>query len=127
MNIAEAIIPGPLRPCLALGPEETIADLRGCLGPCLLAGLVGRSDRSLLDYRSRRRAVPPEVIDRLHFLSVLGVLLAGSFNDDGIRRWWERPRLDLDGRTPREMLHGEWSSTDEDAGRVLAMALTLLS
>lgn len=28
--------------------------------------------------------------------------LAGSYTDDGITRWWQRPRTLLDGRTPVE-------------------------
>jgi uncharacterized protein (DUF2384 family) len=38
--------------------------------------------------------------------------LAGSYNEFGIRRWFQRPRSELEGRSPRDVLHGPW---DPDA------------
>ncbi len=42
--------------------------------------------------------------DRIHFVSLLTTDLAGSYNAFGMRRWWERPRAALEGRSPREAL-----------------------
>lgn len=29
--------------------------------------------------------------------------LKGSYDDEGIRRWWERPRVGLNGHTPEDL------------------------
>lgn len=41
--------------------------------------------------------------------------LAGSYDEDGTARWWQRARSTLDGKTPQEM----WT---EDRSRVIALA-----
>ncbi len=53
--------------------------------------------------------------------------LAGAYNGFGIRRWFERPRAQLDGRSPREVLDIDWDPVDPDAARVRVLAAVLAS
>jgi hypothetical protein len=51
--------------------------------------------------------------------------LAGAYNASGIRRWFERPRAQLDGRSPRQFLGDDWRVDDEWASRVRALAASI--
>jgi hypothetical protein len=46
----------------------------------------------------------------------------GSYNDYGIRRWFERPRNALGGATPSEVVENAKSEDDEGLGRLLSLA-----
>jgi len=81
-------------------PTEEIPSLGAVLGYPRLAALAGTSEASLRRYADGERAAPDDVAGRLHFLVQVFALLRGSFNEFGIRRWLERPRSALDGRTP---------------------------
>ncbi len=90
-----------------------------------LAALVGTSVVSLRRYMAGSRAVPDEVAARAHWLALVAADLAGAYNSIGIRRWFERPRSQLDGRAPRGVLSGPWQPDDPvvEHARVLAAAL----
>jgi hypothetical protein len=45
-----------------------------------------------------------------------------SYNDYGIRRWFERRRSALDGATPAELLEQADSEDDERLQRVIGLA-----
>ena len=51
--------------------------------------------------------------------------LAGSYNPIGLRRWWERPRTALGGRSPRQALGRDWDPDDPDAIAVADLARAL--
>lgn len=94
-----------------------------------LAPLLGISVSSLRRYQARTRVTPDEVAARLHFLALVISDLAGAYNEIGVRRWFQRDRTMLDGRTPATLLSGEWNPEDEGAQRVreLARSLVMLS
>jgi hypothetical protein len=46
-------------------------------------------------------------------------ILAGSYTPDGAMRWWNRPRIQLDGRSPERA----WADGDYAAVRVLVRRL----
>ena len=52
--------------------------------------------------------------------------LAGSYNAFGIRRWFERPRQQLAGRSPRAELGADWSVDDATAAQVKSLAQALV-
>jgi Protein of unknown function (DUF2384) len=94
-----------------------------------LAPLLGISVSSLRRYQAGTRVTPDEVAARLHFLALVISDLAGAYNEIGVRRWFQRERTTLDGRTPATLMSGEWNPEDEGAQRVreLARSLVMLS
>ncbi len=53
--------------------------------------------------------------------------LAGSYNEVGIRRWFQRKRTLLDGRSPAALLKRNWDPDDEGPRRVRALARSLVT
>jgi uncharacterized protein (DUF2384 family) len=92
-----------------------------------LARLLGISSSSLRRYASGSRQTPDPVAARLHCLALVVGDLGGSYNEVGIRRWFERPRSQLGGRSPADLLSGEWDPDDEGPTSVQALAAALLS
>ncbi|TAM93029.1 MAG: hypothetical protein EPN43_01415 [Jatrophihabitans sp.] len=108
-----------------LRPPSSWASMSVLLGDDLLSTLLGVSPASLHSYRSRERPTPDQVGVRLHFVALVVADLTGSYNDVGVRRWFDRPRAVLDGQTPRAILTGDWSPDDEAVRRVRDLAHTL--
>lgn len=96
------------------------------LGAELLSALLGISASSLRRYGKGARHTPDAVAVRLHFLALVVADLAGSYNELGVRQWFERRRVQLEGKTPAQLLRGEWNVESSGATRVreLARALT---
>lgn len=96
------------------------------LGDDLVSRLVGVSASSVQRYRTGERPTPDWVADRLHVITEVVSDLSGSYNDYGIRRWFDRPRAQLDGNTPAGLLRGQWSADDEQVIRVRELARALV-
>lgn len=94
-------------------------------GPERLADLVGISIASLRRYASGERATPDVVAARLHLLARVVADVRGAYSEVGVRRWFERSRSSLGGRSPAEVLAGEWDPDGEDARAVLELARSL--
>jgi hypothetical protein len=94
-----------------------------------LASLLNVSSSSLARYRSGERDTPDVVAARLHFLTLLIADLSGSYNEVGIRRWFQRPRTPLGGSPPRDWLNDDWQPDQPRpaAVRQLARDLVFLS
>jgi hypothetical protein len=107
-------------------PDRELDQLLATYGREALAALLGISDASLRRYVSGERSAPDLVAARAHLLALVTADLAGSYNAIGLRRWWERPRSALDGRSPREALGSEWDPDGPSAGRVAALAHELV-
>jgi len=90
-----------------------------------LAELVGVSVASLRRYAGDQRPTPDVVAARLHLIARIVAELRGAYSEVGVRRWFDRPRSLLGGRTPDTMLSGEWDPDGDDAERVLALARSL--
>ena len=106
-------------------PERELQRLEATLGADLLADLLGVAPVSLARYLGGQRQTPDAVADRAHLLTALVAALEGTYNAYGLRRWFERPRSVLDGRSPREVLAGEWQSHHPAAVQVRALAESL--
>ncbi len=119
-RLLEALESSPL-------PDREIARLAAVLGYPRLAELAAVSEPSLRRYAAGERQVPDPAAERLHFLARLFAILRGSFNDFGVRRWFDRPRQALGGRTPAAVLRGDWSPDDPGADTVMQLAVELLS
>lgn len=90
-----------------------------------LAALLGISVASLRRYAGAQRPTPDVVAARLHLLARIVAELRGAYSEVGVRRWFERPRSPLGGRSPAAVLSGEWDPDGSDAERVLALARSL--
>lgn len=107
-------------------PQVEWAPLSRILGDDELAGLVEISTSSLTRYRAGERTTPDLVAARLHVVALIVSDLIGSYNDFGVRRWFQRPRKALDGKSPKQALSRGWAPDDRDVGRVRDLARMLL-
>lgn len=92
-----------------------------------LAALLHVSASSLKRYQAAERDTPDTIAARLHFLALVVGDLAGSYNDIGIRRWFQRKRTALNGRTPAALLTPDWDPDDEGPRRVRQLARELVT
>jgi hypothetical protein len=91
-----------------------------------LAALLGISLSSAQRYERGTRRTPDDVAARLHFLALVVGDLAGAYNDIGIRRWFDRSRSQLDGRSPAGLLTGDWQPEDPGPSRVRELARAIV-
>jgi hypothetical protein len=106
-------------------PASEWARMREIFGDEMLSEFLGTSTASIRRYASGSRETAQPVAERLHWLAMVVSDLAGAYNAYGMRRWFERPRTQLDGRSPRQLLGKAWSVDDESAKRVRALAAAL--
>jgi len=92
--------------------------MRDLLGDVALAELAGISQAALRRYAKGEGVAPESVADRLQWITMVVADLAGSYNLSGIRRWWERPRPQLDDKSPRQFLNGNWTPRSREALRI---------
>jgi hypothetical protein len=108
-------------------PAQEWAALVRLFGVEGLARLVSVSPASLRRYASRSRPTPDAVAARVHFLARVVADLKGAYNDIGVRRWFERKRTILRGKSPAQVLKGEWTPEKPNPQRVLELARSLAS
>jgi len=106
-------------------PDRELRELQHVLDVEALAGLLGTSGVSLRRYVSGSREVPDRIAARIHWLALLVSDLAGAYNELGIRRWFDRPRAQLGGRSPRQALGTDWDPAGPDARLVRSLAAAL--
>lgn len=106
-------------------PERELRELLRVYDHEMLASLVGTSVPSLRRYAAATRTVPDAVANRIHVVALVTSDLAGSYNEFGLRRWWERPRAALDGRSPRAALGSGWDPDGPQAVAVAELARSL--
>ncbi len=106
-------------------PKAELAKLNSSLGHELLIEMLDISAASLQRYQSGDRDAPDAIAERAHFLTSVIAALEGTYNDFGVRRWFERPRSVFGGRTARQLLSRRWTPSDEPARSVLAAAESL--
>src|SRR5258708_3720385 len=108
-------------------PSAEASRLTSVLGLDLLATLSGSSTSSLRRYAAAERVAPDGAAARLHLLARINAHLAGGYNDFGIRRWYGRRRVQLDGVAPADLLGGAWDPEAPGPQRALALAAALNS
>ena len=96
--------------------------LREIVGDRLLARMLRVSESSIRRYTAGGRRTPDEVAWRLHAIGGIVSALRGSYNEYGVRRWFDRPRSALDGRTPADVIATTGSEDEEGFERVVALA-----
>ena len=108
-------------------PDSEWRTLYDILGVELLAKLLGISHSSVRRYLLGNRTTPDTISARLHFLAFIVGDLSGAYNDIGVRRWFARPRKQLDGHTPAQYLADDWLPNDVESLRVRKLAHSLVS
>lgn len=106
-------------------PDRELPELLRVFGREDLALLTGTSGVSLGRYVAGSRKWPDELATRIHWLALVLSDLAGAYNDFGARRWFERERTQLDGRSPRQVLGTAWDPASPDVERVRRLAASL--
>lgn len=66
---------------------------------------------------------PPEQVflSEERAVKLVNEYLSGSYNEDGITRWWTRSRIQLEGLTPQQA----WAAGARDSVMELAMTLAV--
>jgi uncharacterized protein (DUF2384 family) len=108
-------------------PDKELPAMRKVFDDDDLALLVGVSPQSLKRYAAGDRPTPDDIADRVHWLAMVVAALSGSYNAIGIRRWFERPRPQLDERSPRQLLGSNWNPSAPAVRRVRDLAESLVS
>ncbi|MGH7270685.1 MAG: hypothetical protein ACREJ3_09660 [Polyangiaceae bacterium] len=116
--VDEALVESPF-------PPKEWTRCADVLGSPVLSRLLGISESSLRRYQASRRETPDDVANRLHFLALVVSDLAGAYNDLGVRGWFDRPRPQLDNKTPGALLRGAWNPGDPGPSRVRELAESL--
>lgn len=110
----------------ALSRDATWSVLRANLGDELLAKLLRVPVSSLASYA--RDTAPHTVERRVAHLATVLQHLTGTYTTWGIRRWFARPRHQLDGRSPLQELvdTGDWTPDSQAATDVATLASALV-
>lgn len=106
-------------------PASEWKQLMRVLGIDVLERLLGISVQSIRRYARTIRNTPDDVAGRLHWLALIVGDLAGAYNEIGIRQWFDRKRVQLDGRTPAQLLTGDWKPDDPGPQYVRSLARSL--
>ena len=118
-DLSEALSQSP-------APATEWSSMRQTLGDDPLAELVDISLASLRRYAGGERATPQPVAERLHWIAMVAADLAGSYNEFGIRRWFERPRQRLNGKSPRQLLKANWTPDSPEALKIKELSAALV-
>jgi uncharacterized protein (DUF2384 family) len=106
-------------------PASEWKQLIRLLGIEMLDRLLGISSASIRRYARTIRNTPDDVAGRLHWLALIVGDLASGYNEIGVRQWFDRPRAQLDRRTPAQLLTGHWKPDDPGPQRVRSLAHAL--
>lgn len=106
-------------------PEKEWAAMREIFGDDELTRLLGTSLSSVKRYAVSDRETPMDIAVRLHWLAMIVADLAGSYNELGIRRWFHRPRGQLGGKSPLQVLGKNWDADSERARHVRDLASSI--
>lgn len=118
-DLSEALTQSP-------APATEWSSMRQTFGDEPLADLLGISLASLRRYATGERATPQAVAERMHWIAMVAADLAGSYNEFGIRRWFERPRQQLKRRSPRQLLKANWTPDSLEALKIKELSAALV-
>jgi len=103
----------------------TLSELRAILGDWILGELVGVPAEMLAAFDRTRHH--PATVARIDLVGQVVWCLLGTYDDEGIRRWFGRCRPQLQGKSPAEHLGDDWLADSLAAKRVLDLAKGLAS
>lgn len=108
-------------------PEKEWTAMRKVFVDDDFAKILNVSTSSLKRYSGGDRPTPDDIAERVHWLAMVVAALSGSYNEIGIRRWFERPREQLGGKSPRHSLGNKWSPSSPNVRKVRDLAESLIS
>ena len=100
--------------------------LREIVGDRLLARMLRISESSIRRYTAGGRRTPDDIAWRLHAIGGVVSALRGSYNEYGVRRWFERSRTALEGQAPADVIAGADSDDELGFQQVVELADELL-
>lgn len=106
-------------------PRQELERLIETLDLDAIGAIVGTSPVSLRRYLAGSRETPDDTAARIHWLALTVSDLLGAYNEIGVRRWFDRPRAALEGRSPSQVLMPEWDPDDPGPIAVQALASAL--
>lgn len=101
-----------------------ITSLHNVLGEELLSALLLIPTSEVLALIRGREQATTSTVARVVYLSKVLEYLSGTYNTFGVQRWFERPRGQLDGRSPHEHLLSatDWDPEDTASKEVSELA-----
>src|SRR3989344_1079051 len=94
--------------------ENPVEFLIEVLTPELAAFVLCESKEKLFEYGDNFNIMPAEVKARLDFLLKIIGYLEGAYDERGVRQWFFRPRVQLNGISPIIVFYkGRWKPEDE--------------
>ncbi len=106
--------------------EKILLDLHEVLGENILAKILNRKQTTLQKMLDAPNQIPTSVEDRLNFLNAVIKNLKGSYNYYGICRWFQRERVQLNGKSPIDLLSGNWWPRDPKVLEILKLSSSLV-
>lgn len=108
-------------------PDQThMRDLVRIFGTGPLAHMLAASPIDIASYAAGDIPIPERIAERALFLSALTECLLGAYGEQGVNDWFDRPRIRLGDRTPRELLRGEWRPSDLNQLGIFELAHSLV-
>lgn len=92
------------------------------LGLGLLASILNVSEPELKAYIANPGSISEIILRRLAFLIEVVDILKDAYNDRGIRQWFLRKRIQLNDKSPVEILRENWNPENTDPHSVLELA-----
>ncbi len=104
--------------------STTSQELRLILGDRMLGRLVGLPSKSAATASAASSL--SEAASRIELIGQIVWCLMGTYDAEGIRRWFGRRRPQLEGRTPADLLAPGWVADSPSAKRILELAKELV-
>lgn len=104
---------------------DCLKNLETVLQEKLFTRLVGENPKSMQKIlQTGIDSLNPEY-ERMYFLYEVVGYLQGSYTHEGVRRWFQRERVQLDGKSPLQLLNGldgRWDCYNKEAQHILELA-----
>lgn len=123
VRVTEVLMDNSLEQRLAK-TSTTSEELRLILGNRMVDQLVGLPSKSAA--MASTASSLPEAAGRIELIGQIVWCLMGTYDAQGIRRWFGRRRSQLKGRTPADLLAPGWVADSTSAKRILELAKELV-
>ncbi len=101
---------------------DYIETLETVLETELFTRLFGEEPTTLKKYIYVDNLGKPDLPEKLLYIHQTIYYLSGTYNEQGIQRWFQRERAQLDKKSPLQYLGNNWRPYDENAKVVLELA-----